>query len=455
MKQILGANEAILGILGQPKAARGAVRMLHYCLPVEVPEGVLLFNLLTRELLLLSQEEFAGAMDNPVLRQKWFVAPEETTDKKLVDLVRWIQKSMKKPGKNINNYTILTTTDCNARCFYCYEMGRTRTPMSDETALKTAAFIKENAGGRPVRIGWFGGEPLYNHRAMDLICGSLRENGVEFRSTMISNGYLFDDEMVVRAADWNLKRVQITLDGTEEVYNRCKAFIYREGSPYQVVIGNIDRLLRNRIAVTVRMNLDFHNAEDLMDLVEELAHRFGGRPGLRVYPHLIFDENTPWDSRYSLEKWTELYRIKSQLEEKIQSLGLKARSGGRLLRRLPENHCMADADNAIVITPDGHLGVCEHYSETELIGHLDSPARDRAVIDSFRQRCEEIPECAACFYYPECLRLKKCPDIIPCIEPERQAIRRLMAVSVRHEYQLWRTAAPEFQAEPEEEGHME
>ena len=455
MEQVLGANEAIVGILGQPGAARGKGRLLHYCLPVEVPEGVLLFNTLTRELLLLSQEEFAGATENPVLWEKRFVVPEGTDEKKLVDLVRWVQKSMKKPPKRITAYTILTTTDCNARCFYCYEMGRARTPMSDETALKTAAFIKEKSRGKPVRIGWFGGEPLYNYRAIDLICGSLRENGVEFISTMISNGYLFDDEMVARAAGWNLKRVQITLDGTEEVYNRCKAFVYREGSPYQVVTGNIDRLLRNKIAVSVRMNLDFHNAEDLMTLADELARRFGGRPGFRAYAHLIFDDNMAWDARYSQEKWAQLYQAKNRLEEKLLELGLQSTGSLRLRRKLPENQCMADAGNTVVVTPDGHLGVCEHFSETELIGHLDSPERDQAVIDSFRQRCQELPACATCFYYPECLRLKKCPDLIPCIEPERRSIRQQMERTVRNEYRLWRTAAPEFEAEPEDEGHME
>lgn len=455
MEQILGANEAIMGILGQPKAPQGGYRMLHYCLPVEVPEGVLLFNTLTRELLLLSPEEFAGALEHPELRAKWFVVPEETDEKKLVNLVRWIQKSMKKPPKRITGYTILTTTDCNARCFYCYEMGRARIPMSDETALKTAAFIKEKSGGKPVRIGWFGGEPLYNYRAMDLICGSLRESGVEFISTMISNGYLFDDEMVARAASWNLKRVQITLDGTEEVYNRCKAFIYREGSPYQVVTGNIDRLLRNKIAVSVRMNLDFHNTEDLMALADELAQRFGGRPGFRAYTHLIFDDNMAWDARYSPEKWAQLYQAKHRLEEKLLALGLQSTSSLRLRRKLPDNQCMADAGNTLVITPDGHLGVCEHFSETELIGHMDSPERDQAVIDSFRQRCDELPACATCFYYPECLRLKKCPDLIPCIEPERISIRRRMEQSVLSEYRLWQQGTPEPDGEPEDEGHLE
>lgn len=448
MEQIIKANDAILGILGRAKPASSGYRMLHYCVPMQIEEGTLLFNLLTRELLLLTPEEYANALELPYLRKQWFVVPQETDEKKLVGLARWIQKSMERERKRIKSYTILTTTDCNARCFYCYELGRSRVPMTEETALKTADFIKANCGGKPVRLAWFGGEPLYNYRVIDLICNKLREEGVDFHSFMISNGYLFDEELARKAVeDWKLDQVQITLDGTEPVYNRCKAFIYREGSAYQVVTGNIERLLDKGISVWVRMNLDFHNADDLMLLAEELAERFGGKPGFAAYSHLIFDEKTPWDQRYSLEKWERLYELRRRLEHRLKDLGISSPHRSRLKRKLPMSQCMADDRSTVVITPDGHLGVCEHFSESELIGHIDSPERDQAVIASFQQRCDEIPECATCFYYPECIRLKKCPDLIPCIPPERDSLRRRMQYAMINEYQLWQKGAADDQGD--------
>ena len=451
MEQILKANEAIIGILGKEKAAASGYRMLHYCISTEVEEGILLFNLLTREMLLLTREEFANAIESPYLRKHWFVVPEETDEKKLVGLARWIQNTIDRPSGIITSYTILTTTDCNARCFYCYELGRSRIPMSEETALKTAEFIRDNCGGKPVRLNWFGGEPLYNSKVIDLICDRLRELGIEYRSFMISNGYLFDDALVEKAVkEWNLKRVQITLDGTEEVYNRCKAFIYQEGSAYQVVTGNIERLLNKDITVSVRMNMDFHNAADLMVLIEELAQRFGNSKKFYAYSHLIFDEKTPWDQRYSLEKWTELYELRTTLEYRLKELGINSPKITRLTHKLPVSHCMADDSSTIVVTPDGGLGRCEHFSESDLIGHLDSPERDKAMIDSFRQRCDEIPECDNCFYYPECIRLKKCPDLMACIAPERDLIRRRTEKAMRNEYEFWKSGTSDIQNEYEE-----
>lgn len=449
MKQIIQANEAILGILGKEKTSASGYRMMNYCISTEIEAGVLFFNLLTRELLLLTPEEYGNVLELPYFRKQWFVVPEETNEKKLVETVRWVQRCMARESKHITGYTILTTTDCNARCFYCYEKGIARVPMTEETAMKTVEFIKSHCGGKRVCLAWFGGEPLYNYSVIDLICESLRKDGIEYFSTMISNGYLFDDELVEKASTvWNLKRVQITLDGTENVYNRSKAFIYKEGSAYQVVMENIGRLLDAGIPVKVRMNMDFHNAEDLMELVEVLAKRFDGKSGLTAYSHLLFNIDKSWDERYTIEQWNKLYEAQQRLEDRLEQLGIHW--AGALRRKLPDNFCMADNSRTILITPSGHLSKCEHFTESELIGHIDTPERDEAIIANFRKRCEEMPECATCFYYPECIRLEKCEDLSPCIPPERVALRRRMQKAMVNEFRKWQKNAVTGEEDEEE-----
>lgn len=438
MEQIIKANGAILGMLGKAKQSASGYRLIKYCVPLQIEEGTLLFNVLTREMVLLTAEEYADILASEYLRKQWFVIPEELDEKKLVEMVRWVSGNIRKEPEYITDYTILTTTDCNARCFYCYELGRARIPMSEETARKTADFIKSHCDGKKVRISWFGGEPLYNYSVIDLICQSLQAEGVDYQSTMVSNGYLFDDAMIAKAVEsWRLKRVQITLDGTEKVYNRSKAFVYREGSAYQVVTGNIARLLDAGISVFVRMNMDFHNVDDLAVLADELAQRFVGKKGLKVYAHLIFDEKTPWNERYSLEEWTRLFDAKRQLEDRLMEHGLASTGSRGLPRELPYCHCMADNGRAVVIVPDGHLGRCEHFSESEFIGHIDSEERDKAVIADWRERCDALPECGDCFHYPECYELKKCPDRMACIEPKRDAIRRRTERAMAVEFHRW------------------
>ena len=200
---------------------------------------------------------------------------------------------------------------------------------------------------------------------------------------------------------------------------------------------NIQRLLDRDIKVLVRLNMDFHNLDDLNVFAEELAQRFAGNRKFYVYPFIIIDEKKAWNEYRTPEQWAELYEAKERLQDKMTGLGIYAYRSPRLSRDVPYSSCMAENDNSIVITPDGSLGVCEHYSETELIGHMDSPERDQSVIDSFRVEREDVPECDTCFHVPECMRLKKCPYRIPCIEAERTAQRRHIALAIRNEYKIW------------------
>ena len=108
---------------------------------------------------------------------------------------------------------------------------------------------------------------------------------------MISNGYLFDDNLIKTAKeDWNLQNVQITLDGTEEIYNKTKNYIYKnDENPFKRVINNIHKLAYNKISVSIRMNCDKHNFEDLIKLVHYLHEEFKGNDLVSMYVWPIFE----------------------------------------------------------------------------------------------------------------------------------------------------------------------
>ena len=438
MKQVLKENESILNIIGKAKESASGYRLSHYTAVEEIDDGFLLYNTLTCGMVLLTPEEYEHVLDSQELRRKWYVVPNALEEKKIVNMVRWLQKTMNKEREGITNFIVYTTTDCNARCFYCFELGRKRIPMDDKTANKTADFIIKNHNGSPITINWFGGEPLFNTSAMDIICHRLKDAGISYTTSTTSNGYLFNDENVSKCIDlWNLNRVQISMDGTEAVYNKAKRYIYKEGNPFQIVMDNIQRLLDRGICVAVRVNMDFHNIEDLHVFTEDLARRFGSYRKFFMYAHLIIDETKEWYEHHSLEEWTTLYEEKARLEKKMLDLGIYSKRSPRLAKKPPMIACMAENSNSIVIAPDGRLGVCEHYSETEIIGHLDSPERDQTVINSFRQHWEDIPECDTCVWYPQCVRLKKCPYTMACIQPERKDTIDNLAAAMRYEYRRW------------------
>lgn len=436
MEVISQASETVLTILRKPKSADGKYRMMHFCVEKPQDNGVLLHNLLTKELLFLTQAEYDRYLELDYLREHWFVVPEDTNDKEHADLVKWVLTTRHKKSEDITAYTIFPTTDCNARCFYCYELGRSRVPMSKETALKVVQYIKNHCGGKKVKITWFGGEPLYNQEAIDTICTGLREEGVEYASTMVTNAYLFDANTVQKAVKlWNLKRVQITLDGTETVYNRIKAFIYNEENPYQRVLSNIEQLLEAAIFVTVRMNMDLYNAENLLHLVQELAQRFGGKERICVYAHHLFKANESMADTHTVEEWAQREEAMCRIEECLAQNKLSPQVG--IAKKIKLTRCMADCGNAVTILPDGNIGLCEHFSETEFIGHIDRDEFDQAVVASWKEPIAQIEECATCFCYPECIKLKKCPNNNKCVLQHREGILRKTQRQMENEYQMW------------------
>ena len=439
MEQIIDACSTTLGILGKPERSGGGSRLAKYCVSLQTEEGILLFNVLTREMLLLTFAEYDAALSSAYLHERWFTISEDQNEKELAELVRWVRASLHREPKHITQYTILTTTDCNARCYYCYERGCARVTMHPETAGKVADYILNQCGGNKVKIRWFGGEPLMNFPVIDRICDGLRSRGIDFESHMVYNGYLFDDELVEKAShSWDLKEVQVTLDGTEAVYNRNKAFIYQEGSPYQIVTGNILRLLNAGISVVVRLNMDLNNADNLMELARELAERFSGQKRLHIYAHLLFDTEGTGNERYTPSQWSRLYDALHRVEDFLSDHGLSATCFRGLRRELPLSHCMADSGNSVVIVPDGHLGLCEHYTDSEFFGHIDSDEQDKDMIVSWRERCDSIAECGDCFYYPECTELKKCTGRMECSEYVRLALRRDTERAMQNEYRRWR-----------------
>lgn len=423
MKLLRNYASPLVGLLKDQQFRDGeSYRLMHFVVRQQVEEGLLLYNVLTRAVVLLTPEE-ARAMEEdaaavPALVAKWFAVPFSFDDRNLAREVRAVGKMLEKRPKGITGYTILTTTDCNARCFYCYEKGRKRIPMTDRTARKAAEFILRNNPGEKVHLRWFGGEPLYNKGVISLICGLLRDAKVDYRSSMVSNGYLFDDETTAEAVGlWNLKKVQITLDGTEEVYNRSKSFIYAEGSPYRRVLENIHRLLQAGIRVNVRLNIDRHNADDLFELADILIAKFGGNELFSAYSHSLFDVAESVVSHTEAQR-RELFETRMRLQGKLKRG--KVSVDHKLPDKLKLHRCMADSDANILILPDGHLGKCEHYSDDHWVGHLDSAERDEKMLTEFKRLREEIDACADCPFYPDCFRLTLCDEAAHCYPEERE-----------------------------------
>ena len=202
MRIIIPTTPKFEQMVGQQKRADGQrYRLMTYVVQQPVDDGLLLYNTLTCSLVLLTPDETADITAQQELIDRWFLVPQEHDDQKLCRQVRQMATLLKPPANTITLYKILTTTGCNARCFYCYEKGVKPVTMTTETASKVVRYIVAHRGDEKGMIKWYGGEPLVNAKAIDQICTELSQQGVPFFSKLISNGYLFDADKVQRARD--------------------------------------------------------------------------------------------------------------------------------------------------------------------------------------------------------------------------------------------------------------
>jgi sulfatase maturation enzyme AslB (radical SAM superfamily) len=159
---------------------------------------------------LLTSEDFCNYED--LLIQHYFIVPENFNEDELMLEYRK-RKSLPNivnPLTHVNGYTILTTTQCNARCFYCYQhVTKHKSRMTKETAEKVANYIIDHTFiDEQVDLDWFGGEPLFNQEVIDIIVTKVEGSGRHVKSGIISNSYLFDEQTCIKAArDWHVQNI--------------------------------------------------------------------------------------------------------------------------------------------------------------------------------------------------------------------------------------------------------
>lgn len=425
MEILMQPNLKVLAILGeQPVLANKDYRFIKYCLITDIDGGKLVFNGITRALVFIRGEELGSIgniNDYGFLYKNYFLVPEDFDEENVVEDIR---SKLRIPIDDIyldhpESFTIITTTKCNARCFYCYELStKKKHHMTEEVAKKVGEYISNVSDrNKKINMHWFGGEPLFNMKVIDIITGIVRDSGQNFTTTFTTNGYLFDKELVLKAKNiWNTTNIQITLDGTESIYNKTKNYIYKEGNPYRKVLNNIAMLLNCGIQVTIRMNIDFHNAEDLKSLAIELRNRFGIHPNLSIYIWPIFeDENFSRTEEEHIKIFEKVHELEKIIEQQGYFIGTMPSY------ELVSTQCMADSGNSVVISPDGDLGVCEHFIDSNFWGHINNPLnKNYQEINCWRTYEKPLNICEDCPIYPSCIRPSKCMEMSKCDEQYKE-----------------------------------
>lgn len=444
MRTIVEPKESIDKLWGKQKINETAkYRLMHYVLRTDYGDRVFLHNVVTGRLAELDWEEMGAINKLPKVYSRemkrliteHYLVPEDYEEDVQVINLRKILQSLTFVQRNpaITQYTVLPTTACNARCYYCYEKGIKVETMTERVADEVIEFIADQSKGKDVRVRWFGGEPTLATNRIDQISAGLRKKGIHFSSTMISNGYLFDEEMIRKAStDWNLYLIKISMDGIKETYKRIKAYVYPDDDPYERILKNIGLFLERKIFVRIFMNFDKDNYKEFQLLLQDLEERFHNNPYLRLRSHnLMLDHLNPdiQDTQKN-EIW---------YQEKIKELNTISRIRGFLPRKeeLPSLEyywCEAASGSAVTIMPKGDLISCpEKYSDDQVIGDLQNGITNEALVQSWR-KVSYFQRCRDCILFPNCMKIQNCASCGKCfgkaekLEQYRYNILRLAKI---------------------------
>lgn len=175
-------------------------------------------------------------------------------------------------------------------CSYCFEshIKDNLSLMSDDhinKILNRIEFqINENRKDN-INIAFTGGEPLLNINFilnfMDKFKNTLyKKYKVKFSISLITNGFFADLKTIEMLMNYNLKTIQITIDGSEKNHNinRC---LSNGKKTYKTIINNINKI-PSSIKIIIRSNYDQNSINGLEDFISDLEKNIKNKKNISI-----------------------------------------------------------------------------------------------------------------------------------------------------------------------------
>lgn len=173
---------------------------------------------------------------------------------------------------------IAPTMACNFACPYCFE-GSQSGVMAKHLKDKIISLISNFAPkGERLSITWFGGEPLLSKSTLYTMSQQLidicQKENVDYDAKIITNGYLLDEDTILKLLEYKVNFAQITLDGLPETHNRKRKLKNNSGKPtFDQIIDNAILAKKHGIKVALRINVDRETAAQLEQLLDMMIEK--------------------------------------------------------------------------------------------------------------------------------------------------------------------------------------
>lgn len=338
-------------------------------------------------------EDFQGIL----LRHK--IVVEDQADEDYYVKKKYIKFSSCFSNRGMN-LTIATTTACNFACPYCYEKGTVAQTMNRETEKKIVDFVVA-AKVRRLNVTWYGGEPLMNFESILRLSEDFQKiSGLdEISYGIITNGYYLDTVKALALKKYNIKSIQITIDGLAETHDKFR--IAKDGQPtFQRIVKNIDEVIELLpfCLFKIRVNINKQNGEEYALLYKEFRNKWKEKKNFAIYFSFVEDYGQCDVDCYNSKEKIDFIR---ELREKY---GISTRS---FYPRGTLGLCMAGSVNGFVIAPQGDLYKC--WSDIGKKDKIIGSVHDRKIVNyellahyAIDMDKFEDSKCKTCFLFPVC-----------------------------------------------------
>lgn len=291
--------------------------------------------------------------------------------------------------------SVFLTLGCNYRCRYCFEQSQLCNSeyMSKDTADAIVAFVKkrysEHTYKEPLRIKWFGGEPLLALDMIRYITGELKYNNIPIEAKIYTNGRLLTKEVALELKESLCVTgdVVIPIDGLPATYALQKGCA--ENDFYEVV-KNIQEA-QDILNIVIHINVSEQTKDDVVPLASLLRDKYHIKSRIDVVR--VEPQNTDVVNADNSVDLDEVKRVQSLISEK--PIVPKKRASG----------CEARWKDYYVVNVNGDLYRCEHLfgQKKYCYGNIRDYDGRLPLKNSIWDNNRIINDCRGCPILPICL----------------------------------------------------
>jgi len=206
--------------------------------------------------------------------------------KKDFDELKIMEKQYDETKNNSKEISIvlLSSENCNFSCPYCFIGKKRGFNMDENVYTNVLKMIKKNKKIEKIKVQFFGGEPLLNHKKnilfIDKLNKILAKNNIKKDLLMVTNGYLLNKEIFLSYFQRGCKYFQVTFDGYKESHNILR-FIKNDTNTFEKIYNNLIEIkkIQGDFEIWLRINFtDSIKKNEMFNFInlikKDLDHRF-------------------------------------------------------------------------------------------------------------------------------------------------------------------------------------